>query len=88
MRGNDRAIRVLEAADEVSAEQVRRMFGSYAAEFADSIAESLCFQGFESELAGLPGRYGPPPGASCWRWTTTARPGAWPCVTWAAARAR
>ncbi len=62
MRENDRTIRVVEAADEVSAEQARWMFRSYAAEFADSIAESLCFQGFESELAGLPGRCGPPSG--------------------------
>ena len=38
------------------------LFGSYAAEFAESIAEALCFQGFEAELAGLPGRYAPPSG--------------------------
>jgi ribosomal protein S18 acetylase RimI-like enzyme len=38
------------------------LFRAYAAEFADSIAETLCFQGFEAELAGLPGRYAPPSG--------------------------
>ena len=39
-----------------------RLFRRYAAEFARLIAESLCFQGFEAELAGLPGRYRPPGG--------------------------
>jgi len=38
------------------------LFRRYADEFAGSIAESLCFQGFEAELAGLPGGYGPPGG--------------------------
>src|SRR5262249_51345680 len=43
-------------------EQARHLFRSYAAEFAESIGASLCFQGFEAELAGLPGRYAPPSG--------------------------
>jgi ribosomal protein S18 acetylase RimI-like enzyme len=38
------------------------MFRAYADEFAGSIAEILCFQSFEAELAGLPGRYAPPSG--------------------------
>lgn len=31
-------------------------------EYADSLDFSLCYQGFEAELATLPGRYGPPSG--------------------------
>jgi putative acetyltransferase len=40
----------------------RHLFGAYASEFASSIAESLSSQGFEAELAQLPGRYAPPSG--------------------------
>jgi putative acetyltransferase len=62
MRPGDSKIRIVEAESAADLEHARRLFRSYATEYADSIAESLCFQGFEVELAGLPGRYAPPSG--------------------------
>lgn len=40
-------------------EEVKRMFREYSA----LVSEALCFQGFEEELARLPGAYAPPSGA-------------------------
>lgn len=62
MMPDDSTVRVLDAIDEEGLGHARNLFRAYAAEFAASIAETLCFQGFDAELAGLPGRYVPPSG--------------------------
>src|SRR5262245_37377457 len=56
------SIRLARPDDEADLTHARSLFRAYATEFADSIAESLCFQSFEAEMAGLPGRYAPPSG--------------------------
>ena len=40
-------------------EDIRTLFGEYAV----LVAEALCFQNFDQELAALPGQYVPPDGA-------------------------
>jgi len=39
-------------------ESIRRLFREYS----ELVSAALCFQGFEDELAGLPGKYVPPEG--------------------------
>jgi putative acetyltransferase len=58
----DLSVRVVDVEGEHGLGHARRLFLAYAAEHAPTIAESLCVQGFEAELAGLPGRYAPPSG--------------------------
>jgi ribosomal protein S18 acetylase RimI-like enzyme len=62
MRSGDPTIRIVEASGEAGLGLVKNLFRSYAAEWSATIAETLCSQGFEAELAGLPGRYAPPSG--------------------------
>ena len=50
--------RLVEVTDAADVEAVRELF----AEYARAVEEPCCFQGFERELAGLPGEYGPPHG--------------------------
>ncbi len=49
---------IVAAHDESHLETVRGLFREYE----QAIGIDLCFQGFEDELAGLPGRYAPPTG--------------------------
>lgn len=57
----ERAVEIVpvQADDAVELDAVRSLFREYA----DSLGVDLCFQGFERELAGLPGDYAVPSGA-------------------------
>lgn len=50
--------RLVQADSEAQIAQVRELFQEYA----QSVGDDLCFQGFQKELAELPGGYGPPRG--------------------------
>ncbi|MGH9579818.1 MAG: GNAT family N-acetyltransferase [Terriglobales bacterium] len=52
------SLRILQAHSPQQIEEARRLF----VEYAESLGFSLCFQGFDQELAGLPGEYFPPSG--------------------------
>jgi GNAT superfamily N-acetyltransferase len=52
-------LKIAPAAAAGDLEDIRILFGEYAA----LVAEALCFQNFDSELESLPGSYAPPAGA-------------------------
>jgi ribosomal protein S18 acetylase RimI-like enzyme len=54
----DERLSIEQAESPQQIEQARELF----LEYAKSLNFSLCFQGFEKELAGLPGDYSPPEG--------------------------
>jgi len=51
-------VKIIPAATPADVEQARRLFREYET----SLGVDLCFQGFEEELVGLPGKYAPPRG--------------------------
>ena len=55
----DHDLTIRDARGAADIEAARRLFSEYAA----SLGFSLCFQGFDEELASLPGKYVPPKGA-------------------------
>jgi GNAT superfamily N-acetyltransferase len=56
--GTAELLTIVQAENAAQIEQVRTLF----LEYAESLGFSLCFQGFDQELAGLPGDYAPPEG--------------------------
>ena len=52
------ALRIVTAASEAELQTARELF----LEYAEAIGVDLCFQGFDEEVAGLPGAYAPPGG--------------------------
>lgn len=57
-------IAIRQAEGEAELARARSLF----VEYATSLDFSLCFQGFDAELAGLPGKYAPPSGALLLAW--------------------
>jgi GNAT superfamily N-acetyltransferase len=62
MEPGTQPIDLLDATSAIDLDHVRALFRAYAAEHAPLIGEALAAQGFEAEVAGLPGKYAPPGG--------------------------
>ena len=62
--GATAALRIAQAREARDIAPTRRLFEEYAA----SLGIDLCFQGFEEELATLPGSYAPPAGRLLLAW--------------------
>lgn len=56
------SVEIIAGWDGVCVSDVRALFREYA----EAIGVDLCFQGFEQELAELPGRYAPNQGGQLW----------------------
>ena len=59
----DDRVQIAEADGDPDLEAVRGLLRAYAGEFGPTVRENLRLQGFEAELAGLPGRYAGPSGS-------------------------
>ena len=64
------AMTIVQAATPRAVELSRGLFREYEA----SLGIDLCFQGFEQELAGLPGAYAPPAGRTYSRFISQTPP--------------
>ncbi|HZU21882.1 MAG TPA: GNAT family N-acetyltransferase [Terriglobales bacterium] len=58
VRTQARELTIAQAASDADISAARELF----IEYANSLGFSLCFQGFDQELASLPGKYAPPAG--------------------------
>jgi ribosomal protein S18 acetylase RimI-like enzyme len=64
LAGRSREIAIRPARTDTDLAEIRRLFQTYA----DWLKVDLCFQGFEDELAGLPGKYSEPEGGLWLGW--------------------
>jgi putative acetyltransferase len=62
MKAGDSTIRVVDVVGAEGLGHARSMFRAYAAEYGPLVAMIFDVQGFDAEVAGLPGRYAPPSG--------------------------
>jgi ribosomal protein S18 acetylase RimI-like enzyme len=67
---SDATFQIVSAGSSADLDAVKRLFTAYAA----ALGIDLSYQGFEAELAGLPGKYAPPSGALLIAWGTDGEP--------------